>query len=108
MWQAVSLAKPSLDLLSLLLIVLRDRKKGKKAAFVRHMGAFIVEEKRMIDLLAAQFERAFFFFSWNGGGGDREGEGLRGAERGPRTFTQRARRGLNRRDDHRVRPPTVR
>lgn len=84
-----------------------QKKKGKKAAFVRHMDAFIVEEKRMIDLLAARFERAFLFFhgtvAARGGRG-----GGRGEERRPRTFTQGARRGLNRRDDHRVRPPTAR
>lgn len=39
-----------------------EGQEKKEAAFVRHMGAFIVEEKRMIDLLAARFERAFFFF----------------------------------------------
>lgn len=103
MWQAVFLAKPSLALLSL--IVLSDGKKGKKAAFVQHMGAFIVEEKRMIDPLVARFERAFFFF--HGIVVAVNGDGRRGAERGLRTFTQRARRGLNRRDDHRDRPPTA-
>lgn len=84
------------------------KKREKKAAFVQHMGAFIVEEKRMIDLLVARFERAFFFFHGIMVAVDGEGEGLRGAERGPRTFTQGAQRGLNRRDDHRGRPPTVR
>lgn len=64
----------------------------------------------MIDLLAARFERAFFFFHGivgavieRGRVGERQSEG-----RGPRTVTQRARRGINRRDDHPVRPPTAR
>lgn len=64
----------------------------------------------MIDLFAARFERVFFFIFFDGFmvAPIERCKGYGGAKRGRRTFTQRAQRGLNRQDDHRVRPPTAR
>lgn len=51
------------------------------------MGVFIVDEKMMIDLLVVRFEKAFSFFGSVAVVVKRGRE----ADRGPGTFTQRAR-----------------
>lgn len=63
----------------------------------------------MIDLLVARFEKAFSFFLFFGSVAAvvKRGRGERGRARAGDIHTESP-AGLNRRDDHRVRPPTER